>query len=177
MEQLPIKIRASNKGDEPIILGSWKSSILGSATYRWLPRDVYYRGEGKVVTQMLRRYGAVVACNPIFDDQVFGWLVHGGEAIHYVYVKQRFRRQQVASRLIELAFGSARDFVCTAWTDVCERLSPAWTLRYRPSLLGKERSYETNKVAASQADGACEVVRIDRGAPQDGTGVHPAIGR
>jgi GNAT superfamily N-acetyltransferase len=146
MEILPIKIRVSTKDDEAIILSSWKQSLFNCGVYEGFPKPVFFRHQGKFCDYMLNKHGASVACNPICEQQVFGWIVCQGSVVHYVYVKRRFRRQGVASRLISSSVGGngKNRLVVTSWNHVCEKNESGWELVYKPSLLRKGKIDESN---------------------------------
>lgn len=49
---------------------------------------------------MLQKSTVRIATNPDIPDQIFGWICIDGNRLHYVYVKNRFRRMGIAKKLL-----------------------------------------------------------------------------
>lgn len=103
-----VDIRPARAGDERLILSSWLESFRDcSRTANLVPKPFYFPLQREVSTALLRRGEVLVACNPMDADQIFGWAVVERIArkpvLHYVYVKQLFRRMGIASALLNAA--------------------------------------------------------------------------
>jgi GNAT superfamily N-acetyltransferase len=72
-----------------------------------MSNTIYFAGQHKLITELMAHPGVsfLVACSSNHPDQIVGWaagsLMDGVLVLHYVLVKQTFRRLGVAARLVE----------------------------------------------------------------------------
>ena len=106
---LPVAIRPADSGDVGLIYSSWLKSYWDARppALRGVPREVFFSDHGHhgVITRLLPRSSVLVACEPEDPSEIYGWLCASPRALHYVYVKELWRRKHVATRLIN-AIGS-----------------------------------------------------------------------
>ena len=106
MPVLPIQIRKAQKSDIPFITSSWLRSNRDGFMVRSVPNTVYYYKHHKILESLLPRGIVIVACNEEDPDQILGWccaeVLDTALVIHYIYIKQPFRRFGIASRMIAL---------------------------------------------------------------------------
>lgn len=114
----------------------------------------YFDEHKKVIARLLERSRVLVACNPLNEGQILGYIVHEPGVLHWVMVKEPFRwdkdaehHPRIGRQLFMLAFPDwawPRDMdvrvttSCTHWTMAAERLSEKWGLVYRPFLLEEQ---------------------------------------
>lgn len=96
---LPVKLRPMRDLDTPLIFSSWLRSYRPSADPK-VDKDVYYREHHKVVERLLREAEVVVATAEGDDDTVVGWVCSSPGVLHYVYVKEAFRRMGLGTWLL-----------------------------------------------------------------------------
>ena len=101
--------------DEPFIYSSWLKSFRKSKVNTGLGGQAYHNKQSQRITQILERDNTrvIVACDTEDDDLILGYCVFEiktSEAIlHYVYVKESFRRMQIASALVKMLRSEIRD--------------------------------------------------------------------
>lgn len=98
--------RPARPSDVPFILDSWIKSFRESPWAGVVPNNQFYDVTRSAIEGLLER-GArlVVACSKADPDQILGWSctekVRGGDAAHFVYVKDPYRRRGLATELIQ----------------------------------------------------------------------------
>ena len=102
-----VSIRRATRRDIPFLTSSWLRSFRDGAFVRGVPSTLYYRYHHKVISALLSRAVTLVAVNAEDDDQILGWLcaelVEGPSlVVHYAYVKEVFRKQGLAKRLLDV---------------------------------------------------------------------------
>lgn len=142
---IPALIRAVREDDINFIYSSWLKSHRRSTYAQAMSADVYYDNHKKLLTHLLDRGQILVACNQDDEEQIFGWIVFEPlketMILHYVYVKDPYRRLGLANRL----FTQARDFIhdvglpvlATHETHKFPHLQESWNLIYNPYVLDK----------------------------------------
>jgi len=151
MEQLPIKIRELRDGDVSFILATWKTTLREAQEYKWVPKAAYFAEVNRRLDPLVERSLKVgdpmimIACSPFDDDQIVGWLCFD-KAVHYCFVKEPFRQQQVASRMmIHTGFlKEGLEIPCTHWSRALERIAETYPLRYTPSKLDKHKQLRSS---------------------------------
>lgn len=66
----------------------------------YMESGVYFREQHKLIESCLSRGQLWLASDAEVEDAVWGWALAEGPVLHYVYVKDAFRRVGVASRLV-----------------------------------------------------------------------------
>lgn len=138
-DSLPILVRPSEHGDENYIRSSWLRSNESSPVARTFGRKAYYSGHHQLVCRLLARHPVRVACSVDAPDTIVGWAcVEPPSVVHYVFVREEFRRYGVARRLLA---DLPERVTYTHRTDVCKALPipAAWFFNmYRAFIPGKE---------------------------------------
>lgn len=137
-EVLPIAFRDVAEGDVPFIFSSWLQSYRDSEEVRNIGNDAYFGGHHKVIAELAQRPEAkcFVACASDFPAQIFGWAYgeSGAETVlHYVYVKQQYRRMGIARGLLQ-KIHQQRDggILCTHRTHIFDLMKKKYSLRLDP---------------------------------------------
>jgi GNAT superfamily N-acetyltransferase len=139
--------------DLPFIMSSWLRSFKTSHFAGPIPNDIYWDTYRLAAERILSRPAArlLVAVNPSERDpehELYGWLaMEPGEppVVHYVYVKQAFRRMGVARSLLRAAsINLSAPFVYTYRTrDVAAVIRHARLLaRHDPHLVRRPTDEE-----------------------------------
>jgi len=95
------KIRAYEPSDEGFVLKSWlKSYRTAPANFRLRDRE-YYEERMPLVKHLVDRGRVLLAVDVEDPDLAFGWVCYEKNVLHYVYVKEAFRRLGIATELFE----------------------------------------------------------------------------
>ncbi len=103
--KLPILIRPATQGDINFIFNSWLKSSHSTLPKAFeIPHTIYYSEHHKLLETILKRCTILVACDKKDPTMIYGYIVaellHGFPTIHYLYVKQTFRRLGIATNLL-----------------------------------------------------------------------------
>lgn len=106
-----IVVRQALDSDAPFIFSSWLKSFRSSDFAKHLSNSMYYREHHKLIADILERSQVICAVSDEDESQIFGWICAetGGPVpvVHYVYVKQTYRRVGIASKLLSLVADGA----------------------------------------------------------------------
>lgn len=67
--------RASAPTDRNFILKSWNKTYRGEAINSHMSSELYYQQSNSMFSNILDKYGAIIACNPDNPDQIYGFAV------------------------------------------------------------------------------------------------------
>jgi len=132
----------SNKSEVGFVYKSWIGSYKNHADVT--PFAIYRRVYQAYLDRILKRAGSVVtlAVNPDYPDQILGFTAaeRGSTALHYIYVKQDFRKTGVGTDLIENFIGSdtSGEFNYTFNTALGRKFLKKRGGRYKPSIVRNE---------------------------------------
>lgn len=149
-------LRALIQTDLPFILQSWMRHVR--KTFGWLPSEAFFRLYERALIGHLGRGKVVIACNPQYHDQVFGYAATGSwradeGLLHFVLVKPMYRKFGLARALLERAQGELEVTTLhpTSWTaDLAVLMHMLGELR--PDLFAPRGVKETDHVLQGQAD-------------------------
>ena len=138
---LPIRVRPANQEDVPFIFSSWLKSYRYSGFAKKISNTVYYTEHHKTIEKIVRCNEVYIACNKEEPNQIYGWIagtrVDHIFVLHYVYVKQLFRRQGIARMLLKDAFDHNPE-VASVFThhmdDIADKLAAKYNMVYSPYL-------------------------------------------
>lgn len=108
-----------------------------------MPRDVYDAEHYKVIESLLRHAQFLVAELEDAPGEALGWICFEPHVLHYVYVKQMYRREWVATHLAARTPPGIRH--CSHFTRVSTHVSFLSRLTYNPYLAFRylgERSHD-----------------------------------
>jgi len=102
-----IKIRLATDTDYPLIYSSWLKSFADADQARLVTKSVYYQEHHALIDKLIAKKALFfVACSKHDDDHVYGWicvnLASKPQVVHYVYVKQIYRKIGIANYLMEM---------------------------------------------------------------------------
>jgi len=106
--KLKVEIRPANSFDDSIIMSSWlKGAYHLCPAFKDMPRSLFF-GMHHPVCQMLLLTGDAICAVDVEDPtHVLGYLVYKNyrdfSVIHWVYIKQQFRRFGIAEELLRYA--------------------------------------------------------------------------
>lgn len=102
-----IRFREPNQGDVNFLFNSWLKSHRTSSQVQGIMHPVYYSQQHLLIEGLLSTCKVIVACNADDTMQIYGYICYGDAEghplVHYVYVKQPYRRLGLANLLFEEA--------------------------------------------------------------------------
>jgi ribosomal protein S18 acetylase RimI-like enzyme len=105
-----MKIRSMLDTDVNFVLSTWLKSYYeelrrnGSKGVIYPKDDVFFQGHQNKIKDLLTKAKCEVCTAPDDDNQIIGYVVYDLDSVHYIYVKQVFRKMGVAKALISRAF-------------------------------------------------------------------------
>jgi len=130
--------------DEPFVVSSWLKSYRNSHSTRYISNDDYYATLHPLVEGLARGAATLLAVNPQDPEQIYGWVCHehigSVPVLHYLYVKEIFRRGKIATQLLTQAgFTPDSAFYYTFLPRGAEHLRPHYpNAAYNPFLILQE---------------------------------------
>jgi GNAT superfamily N-acetyltransferase len=114
-DKLDYKVRPVETGDWAFIYHSWKESLRDGLFLHW--SWVQYKRDMNHAIDRLRNDADVrwlVACDAEDPSCIFGWICYDWvlSVVHYVYIKQPYRRQGIAKELLEKRTGLPSPVTC-----------------------------------------------------------------
>lgn len=106
----PVRIRDYKPEDLGVVIHAWLLDYRRKAFKRGIVPPVYYIFQERKIKALMDRHPPVIACDMEDEDHVYGWACGAkfehedgikDSVLHYVYVKEAFRGQGVASLLIK----------------------------------------------------------------------------
>lgn len=133
-----IAFRPYNKDDENFIFSSWLNSYhKGSNFCKNLTFPIYYSYHHLVVERFFMRPGhRILIVHPKSDpDLILGYIAFEGKMIHYVYVKEAFRGDELGSLLLKEAGLGLEGTIITHLTHRCEHFLSTYGMIFNPYLM------------------------------------------
>lgn len=96
---MTIKIRTALPQDYTFIRASWFTSYRGSHL-KDMPFPIYEAGMPKQISRLLDRSFVLVAAFQDIPDEILGYAVIEKTCVHWVYVKNAYRKQHIAQALL-----------------------------------------------------------------------------
>lgn len=136
-----IALRPYREGqDDGIVYGPWMAQIRGLPPFRAMRPEVFtdYRD---TISDLLDRCGAVVAVDPEDDHRAYGWICgehkDGEQVLHFLYVRNAFRRYGIGKTLLRCQFPEfgKRVLYYTHPTRAMRHRSEPWRAIYNPFLI------------------------------------------
>lgn len=139
-ELVDVALRAADARDHDFIMDSWLRSFRSA--WPEMRTGDYFRLQRRRIEQLLAMpMTAVTILHPEADrDLIVAWCcatrttARDGSVIHYVYVREAYRRQGLATRLVQ-GEGVLGILLGTAMTAAAAPLKRRFDIRYQPHLL------------------------------------------
>ena len=132
-----IAFRQMTPPDRAFIASSWFESFRKSTN---VGSDVYRNGQGPLIDSLISKHRPVIAYTPAVPDEILGWICRDLQAVHYVYVKQAYRRAGIATQLWQLAPENLTPRWYTHQTRPGKVLAEKFGARFNPYLLFPKES-------------------------------------
>lgn len=137
-----VAFREARAEDEAFIFNSWLMSHRENGDWpKRVSKNRYFAEQKLTITKLLAKSRTIVACNAHRAWQVFGLIVFEAPGtLHWVFVKQPYRREGIAKRLAleaaQLLDRARLETVCSHWTPAAAMLRQhGWHLRFDPFLV------------------------------------------
>lgn len=132
----PFVLRGGRTTDAPLIFSSWlKSYWHATKGDQRVQGPLFFAEHHKLIERLIEKSVVVCACNPEDSDQVFGWAMGTpGEVLHYVYLREPYRRFGLAGRMLDTLRIERCAF--SHRTPAFERIARRRHLTFNPYLTG-----------------------------------------
>lgn len=107
-----VRVQAACPQHMAFITDTWMKSYRRAPEVRDVPKDIYSAGMRARVERLLKASEVYVASA---GGVYVGWSCFDGERTHYCYVKSLYRRQGIATSLLQGAPKLATHYVPGAW--------------------------------------------------------------
>jgi GNAT superfamily N-acetyltransferase len=98
----PITVREATPEDMPFIFSSWYTAHRPHAKHVAIPE--YNEGQNRLMRGIASRASIVVAASADYPDEILGYCVSEGDALHFLYVKSVYRGMGIARGLVSGKF-------------------------------------------------------------------------
>lgn len=140
LEQLPVLMRPMADMDKAFVFNSWLKSFRNGTFCNNVDNSIYYTNQHTVIDKLLEKCTVSVCCNSEDPKIIYGYIVYefiqGQFVLHYVYVKNIYRRLGLAKKLL---YSTKHDFnvlgCYTHQTPVGNRNEEKFNLVYHPYIL------------------------------------------
>lgn len=134
-----IRLRPATESDVPFIFNSWLKCYRHSNNTRGCENPVYFAQHHILLEGLCKRSTILIACNENDISQIYGYvcseMVEGVLVVHFIYVKEMFRKFGVAN-ILAAAIGFEREapVFYTHRTFSSEGLEKKFKIVYNPYL-------------------------------------------
>lgn len=132
-------IREPNKKDIAFIYATWLNSLYYDSWFKGIQKSVYFDNYKKVIDHILSYAKVSISCLKEDPNTILGYLVsEDPDVIHYLFVKEAFRRFGIAKSLFDHNFISPERMLITHRTRQANQiLNTKSQFTYNPFLLYK----------------------------------------
>lgn len=98
-----MSIRASRADDFNFIMATWlRGAYYGNPWFAWIDKDIFMHRYHVVLEKLLDKpeVGVAVACLQDDPDTILGYSVVESNILHWVYVKESWRKMGIAKSLV-----------------------------------------------------------------------------
>lgn len=101
MPAMSLSIRDVDVQDLNFIFSSWKRSLYYTKPYRYIDPSTYHRCHGQLIERILNSPNVQIKVACLEDDPniIVGYSVFQPKTLHWIYVKEDWRRQRIADKL------------------------------------------------------------------------------
>lgn len=130
MSDKQIEIRESYESDRNFIYSTWLRGIyFGNDWFHEIPSDIYYKNYQLVLDEILKRPKLTISIACLADDKdvILGYIVYEQTVIHYIFVKESWRKMGIAKKL-----SPTNITVCTHLTNIGKSLKKKYDIVFNP---------------------------------------------
>jgi len=134
-----VRLRPATESDVDFIFNSWLKCYRYSPNTVGAQNPVYFAQHHKLIEGLCKRANITIACNAADIAQIYGYvcseMIDELPVIHFLYVKQPFRKFGIAMQLAEVAgFKRESPVFFTHRTFTAENLEKKFAMVYNPYL-------------------------------------------
>lgn len=102
-----ISFREKVPTDEAFIYATWLKGYQGGAQwFRMIPRKIFQDHYRRIIEKLLQRSLTRVACLKEDTDVIIGYSVSEQDRVHWIYIKENWRKIGIAKDLLPANFSS-----------------------------------------------------------------------
>ena len=152
-------IRELRPDDIPFVTATWLLNYRSHNPFAGdLRRDVYREQQQTIIARLLRTASGRVACDAGDENVIYGYTIYAPSVLHYLYVKEAFRKMGIGRQLLEAAGAQLPLLSYTHWTDAAQwvqasdaRLTYNPTLAFRGDTRGKRNEKRSTEGTSPSA--------------------------
>lgn len=134
-----VRLRPATDEDVPFLFNSWLRCYRHSAQTRGIENPVYFAQHHLLLEGLCKRATITIACNPSDIAQIYGYIayeeIEGLLVIHFIYMKELYRKLGIGSILAESAgFKKEAPVLFTHRTYSADFLTQKYLMVYNPYL-------------------------------------------
>lgn len=130
-------LRPYSVEDLAFIRSSWANSYYdGNKDHKLIPPQDFHNSHRALIDRFFQRPTStvIIACNPNDINHILGWIaieiLPSAAVVHYVYVKQAFKGEKLASKLLSNV-PTNKPIVITHMTERASRILAKKYLKYK----------------------------------------------
>lgn len=96
------EVRSAYESDKNFIYSTWLRGVyFGNDWFREIPSDIFYKNYQIYIDKILQRPDTKILIACLLDDKdvILGYVVFENDIIHYVFVKESWRKMGIAKLL------------------------------------------------------------------------------
>ena len=130
---MKIRIREFKDEDVNFIISCWVRSSYSNGTGYKEKLGTYHKGLDRLIKRKYEQgeLMAFVACLEEEEDLILGFAIFGLDyTLHFVYVKEAFKRQGICKKLLSHFYKSQKEVKVSFWTKDIKYIQKLYTLTY-----------------------------------------------
>lgn len=139
---VPLQYRLIEATDLAFVINSWLLSYRKQMGFKGVERERYFEGQLALINYLAQYAKVLVACDAKQPMYIVGWgCAHvdkeGAFGLHYVYVKEDYRRHGIAKGIVNrLGYRDGRPIMTSHWNHNARAYSLTHPLlQYNPYLI------------------------------------------
>lgn len=128
----PIVVREAAAEDMPFVFSSWYNSYRPHAKHVAIPE--YSAGQNRLMRRLAFSGRVLVAASADYPDEILGYSISEGDALHFLYVKSVYRGMGIARGLVNGKFKWYTHWMGDKGRSFAEKFG----LTYNPYLTNRE---------------------------------------
>lgn len=130
---MKIKIRQIRPEDYNFIIKTWIKSAYNGGTGYFERYGVFHKGMDIIIKRKYEsgEIDGFVACMEDDEDLILGFAVFGLDyCLHYIYVKEAFKKQGIARALLKHFYKSKTEIKVSHWTKDIKYIQKLYKVEY-----------------------------------------------
>lgn len=137
---LPVRFRDFAEGDKNFVLANWLRSNRNNDAYAAMRNEHYFYDHQLTIGDVAQNSPIRVCCSVDDPNVIYGFICfrprEDGLVVHYIFVKQAFKRLKLAAAMLhDAGWRSGMAVFATAWNFRLPPVIDRFNIFYRPRLL------------------------------------------